>query len=132
MTLLITDFFPTFSAPMNTIFTSSGLFSSLSQEPLLRYFTRYLEGQRRIQLKLSLCVRKQTIWVSDQVRHKPGCTVTEEGKKLEILGFKKRNCTICVAKTKALISFAVTAKLICAFVFANADCWFAHAAAQFT
>ena len=31
---------------------------------------------------------------------------------------KKRNCTIRVAKTKALISFEVTAKLICAFVFA--------------
>ena len=30
---------------------------------------------------------------------------------------RKRNCTIRVAKTKALISFAVTAKLICAFVF---------------
>ena len=29
-----------------------------------------------------------------------------------------RNCTVLVAKTKALISFAVTAKLICAFVFA--------------
>ena len=43
---------------------------------------------------------------------------------------KKRICTICVAKTKALISFAVTAKLICAFVFANAECWFSHAAAQ--
>ena len=39
-------------------------------------------------------------------------------------------CTICVAKTKALISFAVTAKLICAFVFAYADCWYSHAAAQ--
>ena len=33
-------------------------------------------------------------------------------------------------KTKVLISFAVTAKLICAFVFAYADCWFSHAAAQ--
>ena len=43
---------------------------------------------------------------------------------------KKRNCTICVAKTKALISFAVTAKLICGFVFACADCWFSHAVAQ--
>ena len=31
-----------------------------------------------------------------------------------------RNCTICVAKTKALISFAVTAQLICACVFAYA------------
>ena len=27
----------------------------------------------------SLCVRKPTIWVSDQVRHKPGCTSTEDG-----------------------------------------------------
>ena len=35
-----------------------------------------------------------------------------------------------VAKTKALISFAVTAKLICVFVFAYAECWFSHAAAQ--
>ena len=35
-----------------------------------------------------------------------------------------------VVKTKALISFAVTAKLICAFVFAYADCWFPHAAAH--
>ena len=33
-------------------------------------------------------------------------------------------------KTKALISFAVTAKLICAFVFAYADCWFSHGAAH--
>ena len=39
-------------------------------------------------------------------------------------------CTIRVAKTKALISFAVTAKLICAFVFAYADCWFSHGAAH--
>ena len=31
---------------------------------------------------------------------------------------KKRDCTIRVAKTKALISCAVTAQLICAFVFA--------------
>ena len=35
------------------------------------------------------------------------------------------------AKTKALISFAVTAKLICVFVFAYADCWFSHDAAHF-
>ena len=46
-------------------------------------------------------------------------------------GFRKKsNCTICVAKTKALISFAVTAKLICAFVFSYVDCWFSHAVAQ--
>ena len=35
-----------------------------------------------------------------------------------------------MAKTKALISFAVNAKLICVFVFAYANCWFSHAKAQ--
>ena len=42
------------------------------------------------------------------------------------------DCTICVhvAKTKALISFAVTANLICVFVFAYAKSWFSHNEAQ--
>ena len=35
-------------------------------------------------------------------------------------------CSIQAAKTKALISFAVTAKLICVFVFAHAKSWFSH------
>ena len=39
-------------------------------------------------------------------------------------------CTIYVAKTKALISFAVTAHLICGFVFANAKSRFSYDAAQ--
>ena len=33
---------------------------------------------------LNHCMRKQTIWVSDQVRHEPACTDTEAGLKLEI------------------------------------------------
>ena len=36
-----------------------------------------------------------------------------------------------VAKTKVLISFAVTAKLICVFVFAYAKCLFSQDAAHF-
>ena len=35
-----------------------------------------------------------------------------------------------VAKTKALISFTFTAKLICIFVFVYGKCWFSHDAAQ--
>ena len=35
-----------------------------------------------------------------------------------------------VAKTKALISFVVTAKLICVFVLAYAKSWFSHDAAH--
>ena len=47
-------------------------------------------------------------------------------------GFRKnRDCTICVAKTKALISFAVTAKLICIFVFTYAKSRFSHDAAHY-
>ena len=68
---------------------------------------------------------------SDQVRHKQDCTFTEDGLRLEILDLESTgNCTILVAKLKVLISFAVTAKLICAFVFAYADCWFSHAVVQ--
>ena len=40
-------------------------------------------------------------------------------KEVEILYYP-------VAKTKALISFAVTAKLICVFVLAYAKRWFSH------
>ena len=40
------------------------------------------------------------------------------------------NCTIRIAKTKALISFAVTAKVICVFVFAYAKSRFSHDAAH--
>ena len=43
---------------------------------------------------------------------------------------KRRDSTICVAKTKVLISCAVTAQLICGFVFAYADCWFSDNKAQ--
>ena len=41
------------------------------------------------------------------------------------------NCTIHVAKTKAQISCAVNAQLICAFGFTYADCWFSEAVAHF-
>ena len=40
------------------------------------------------------------------------------------------DCTIYVAKTKALISCAVTVQLICAFVFAYAKSRFSHYVAQ--
>ena len=41
-----------------------------------------------------------------------------------------RDCTICVAKTKALVSCAVTAQLICDFLFAYANIRFSPDAAQ--
>ena len=82
---------------------------------------------------MSLVLRKPVFGVSDQVRHKPGCTTTENGWRLEILGIKKkRDCTIHIAKTKALISCAVTPQLICVFVFACAKIRFSHNGAQIT
>ena len=35
-----------------------------------------------------------------------------------------------MAKTKALISCAITGQLICVFVFAYANCWFSYAKAH--
>ena len=63
---------------------------------------------------------------------RPGPTQTglySHRRCLEVRHFrfrKKRYCTVHVAKTKALISFVVTAKLICAFVFAYAKSRFSH------
>ena len=68
-------------------------------------------------------MRKQVFGVSDQVPHRPGCTTTQDGWRLEISDLESRGI---VAKTKGLISFAVTAKLICGFVFAYAKSWFSH------
>ena len=46
-------------------------------------------------------------------------------------GFRKKgDCTIYVVKTKALISCAVTAQLICVFVFAYVKSQFSHEAAH--
>ena len=66
----------------------------------------------------------------EQVRHKLVSAATEDDKRLEILDFESMSCTFHVAKTKALISVAVYAKLICTFVFAYTDCWFSHDADQ--
>ena len=80
--------------------------------------------------------RNPVFGVSDQVRHKPGCTTIEFSLRLELLDLGSRGmyylciCSIRVAKTKTLISFAVTAKLICAFVFAFAKRRFSHDAAH--
>ena len=69
---------------------------------------------------MSLCVRKPTLWVptrSDTNR-------SEQSQKMA-RGLCRRGIVLFVsAKTKALNSCAVTAQLICVFVFAYADCWF--------
>ena len=81
-----------------------------------------------------MCVRKPAISVLDQVR-KNGLYMHRRWLEAGNFGFRnKRNCTIRIVKTKALISFAVTAKLtaklISAFVYTYANCWFSHAKAH--
>ena len=76
-------------------------------------------------------MRKPTKWLSK--RSDINCAVQAQKTAREAGNFefiKNKNCTIRVEKTKALISFAVTAKLICAFGFAYADCWFSYEAAH--
>ena len=80
---------------------------------------------------LSHVMKNPTMWFSNRsdangaVKHRRWLETGNFGFR------KKRHCTIHVAKTKALISFAVTAKLICAFVFAYAKCWLSHDEAHF-
>ena len=64
---------------------------------------------------MSRLVGKTNNMVSEQVRHKPGCTGTEDGQRLEILDLESRG-----------IVRAIQISAICVFVFAYADCWFSH------
>ena len=61
------------------------------------------------------------------VRHKPGCTSTEDSQsRLELSDLEGKG----VAKTDALISYALTAQLVCSFDFAYAKSRFSCDAAQ--
>ena len=55
--------------------------------------------------------RKPVFGVANQVRHKPGCSGTVDGQMLETWDSERRGIVLYVAKTKALISCAVTMHL---------------------
>ena len=72
-------------------------------------------------------MRKPTFWFPTSSDTNQAVQLQKIARGLNFCGFrKKRDRTICEAKTKALISFAVTAKLICVFVFAYAKRWFSN------
>ena len=48
-------------------------------ESQLQQWLGELENYAKVRFYMSLCVRKSTIWDSNQVRHKPVCAVTEVG-----------------------------------------------------
>ena len=79
---------------------------------------------------------KTNILVSNQAGFQPGLKQTRLCSHRRWLdpcnfGFRKyRDCTIHLAKTKVLVSFSVTAKLICVFVFAYGKKPVSHDVAQ--
>ena len=81
------------------------------------------------QLKMSRCMRKKKRFLTRTDTNQP----VQSQKKVKSFKFQiheEEGFTICVAKTKALISCAVTVQLICAFVFTYANCYFSFVAAQ--
>ena len=44
--------------------------------------------------RMSSRIRKPTMWVSDQVRHKPACAVTEADLKLQISDLYRRKIVL--------------------------------------
>ena len=79
----------------------------------------------------SLCVRKPTIWVPTRSDTNGAVQSHKMVRGWKFWIQKVEKLYYLCSKIKGVISFAVTAKLICAFVFAYAICWFSHAAAQF-
>ena len=69
-------------------------------------------------------MRKGVFNMSEQVRNKVACTVSHR-RRLQAwnFGFKEKELTLIfvnIAKTKTLISCAITVQQICVFVFAYA------------
>ena len=73
-------------------------------------------------------MRKHVLGVSDQVGHKPSSTTTEDYQRFEISGLRSRGIVL----PTTLIRCAVTAHLMCAFVFAHAKSRFSRDAAHLT
>ena len=78
-------------------------------------------------------MRKPAIWVSDQGRQNWPVQSQKQARSLKVWILEEQgwDCPFCVAKTKMLISCAVTAHLICAVVFAYVKCLFSHDTAHF-
>ena len=79
--------------------------------------------------QLSRDVSKPVFRDSDQVTNRAGQSL-KMARDLKFRILEVEGLCYLVAKTKTLISFAVTAKLICFFVFAYAKIRFSHVAAQ--
>ena len=69
---------------------------------------------------------KTCLRASDQICHKPSCTASKDGFRLEILDLGSREIVLSQKQRCCQISCAVTTQLICAFVFTYAKRRFSH------
>ena len=90
-----------------------------------------------IRLKLSKPFRRQLTHCSEKLIHELLSNISKimsdtnlSYKRQTLNELRYKFGSVYVAKTKVLISFAVTAKLICDFVFAYAKSRFSHDAAH--
>ena len=88
--------------------------------------------RRVIVMILSLVTRKPTLWFPTWSDTNRAVQLQKIDRGLKFRIYKVEGLYSLCSETKALISFAVTAKLICIFVFAYAKCWFSHDVALFT
>ena len=79
---------------------------------------------------MSRLVGKPTIWVPTRSDTKQAVPSQKTARSMKFRIYEVEGLYYSCSENNSLISFAVTAKLICAFVFAYADCWFSHVAAH--
>ena len=71
-------------------------------------------------------MRKPMFWFPTRLDTNQAVQLQKMARGLKFRIKKVEGLYYVCSETKALISFAVTAKLICVFVFAYAKCWFSH------
>ena len=73
---------------------------------------------------------KPTIWVTTRSITNRAVQSQKRARSFKFLLEEEEGLYYHVAKTKALISFVVTTKLVCAFVIGYVDCLFSYIAAH--
>ena len=80
--------------------------------------------------KISRLVGKPTMWFPNRSDTNQAVQSQKQARSLKFRIEVEEELYYPSSKPKALISFTVTANLICVFVFAYVDCWFSHEAAH--
>ena len=76
----------------------------------MHYYSKYKKpysspGEHSDRHKIEPRQEKTVFWVSDQVRHKPGCMDTEGGERLEISDVRSRGFVLYTVSTKRNSNF---------------------------